>query len=138
MTFHLDAQADPDSLLADVRQGIREADPADVGKRDWEPVHLALKEDDGSVVGGLYGATMWKWLMIDGLWVSPEQRGLGLGKQLVLAAEETARERGGIESWLGTFDFQSRGFYAHLGYEAFSELQGFPPGHVHYHLRKKL
>lgn len=97
---------------------------------------MALKAEDGSTVGGVYGATMWTWLMIDGLWIAPSLRGQGLGKKLLLAAEAEAIARGCSGSWLGTFDFQSRDFYQHLGYTVFSELSGFPPGHVHFHLRK--
>ncbi|MCW1923965.1 GNAT family N-acetyltransferase [Luteolibacter arcticus] len=123
-------------LSALVRKGIREADPAETGPRDWVPVTLALEDDDGTVIGGLYGATMWQWLMIDGLWVATEHRGQGLGRRLLLAAEEMAVERGCTGSWLGTFDFQARGFYEAHGYEVFAELPGFPPGHLHYHLRK--
>lgn len=91
---------------------------------------------DGAVTGGLYGATMWKWLMIDGLWVSADHRGQGLGRQLLVAAEEIALKRGCLGSWLGTFDFQARGFYEAHGYKVFAGLSGFPPGRSHYHLVK--
>jgi len=136
MSFRLHSPADSSELSALVRKGIREADPADVGPRDWVPVNLALEDDDGTVIGGLYGATMWRWLMIDGLWVAAEHRGKGLGQQLLEAAEEMAIERGCIGSWHGTFDFQARDFYEAHGYEVFAKLPGFPPGHTHYHLQK--
>lgn len=138
MEFHIDEQADADSLPAEVRKGIRESDPLDLGDRDWNPITIALRSDDGAVVGGIYGATMWTWLMIHGLWVSPSLRGSGLGRKLLLTAESEAISRGCTGSWLGTFDFQARGFYEHLGYTVFSELSGFPPGHTHYHLVKNL
>jgi GNAT superfamily N-acetyltransferase len=136
MNFYIDEQADPDSLLAEVRKGIGESDPHDVGDRDWKPVNFALRSDDGSMVGGIHGATMWGWLMIDGLWLSPTLRGQGLGRKLLLAAETEAISRGCKGSWLGTFDFQARDFYEHLGYMVFAELPGFPPGHTHFHLKK--
>ncbi|RYD45933.1 MAG: GNAT family N-acetyltransferase [Verrucomicrobiaceae bacterium] len=138
MNYQVDQLTDPGSLPDEVRAGIREADPADVGRRDWRPIHLALRAEDGTVVGGLYGASMWSWLMIDGLWVSPSLRGRGLGKKLVLAAESIATTAGCHGSWLGTFDFQARAFYERLGYVVFAELPGFPPGHTHFHLRKDL
>ncbi len=138
MELQIDEQADADSLPAEVRKGIRESDPQGVGGRDWKPITFALRSDDGSVVGGIYGATMWTWLMIDGLWISPSLRGLGLGRKLLLAAESEAIDRGCNGSWLGTFDFQARDFYEHLGYVIFSELPDFPPGHTHFHLRKIL
>ncbi len=136
MGYRIDEQADANSLPAQVRKGIGASDPQDVGRRDWQPLNYALRSEDGAVAGGLYGATMWKWLMIDGLWVSPSLRGQGLGRKLVLAAEATAIARGCLGSWLGTFDFQARDFYERLGYTVYAELPGFPPGHAHYHLRK--
>jgi GNAT superfamily N-acetyltransferase len=136
MQYHIDQHADAASLPAEVRKGIRESDPADVGPRDWVPLNFALTAEDGSVLGGIYGATMWTWLMIDGLWISPSLRGQGFGRKLLLAAEAEAVARGCRGSWLGTFDFQARDFYQHLGYMVFSELPGFPPGHTHFHLKK--
>jgi hypothetical protein len=40
------------------------ADPLDIGTRDWRPVVLTLRAPGGTLVGGVYGATMWQWLMI--------------------------------------------------------------------------
>jgi len=134
--FTITGETDFDALFAAVRRGIRSADPDDVGPRDWQPLALGLRGRDGSLVGGVYGATMWRWLLIDGLWVDAGLRGLGLGRELVLTAEKAAIERGCLGAWLGTFDFQARHFYERLGYTVISELAGFPPGHSHYHLRK--
>ncbi len=137
MTCEIDDTADRDALPASVRQGIREADPHDVGRRDWEPLTLALRDPGGVVVGGAYGATMWTWLMIDGLWVEAGYRRKGWGRRLLQAAEEIAVKRGCRGSWLGTFDFQARAFYEAHGYVVFATLPGFPPGHTHFHLSKQ-
>jgi GNAT superfamily N-acetyltransferase len=107
-----------------------------VAPRDWRPLTLALHAPDGTLAGGLYGATIWGWLMIDGLWVAEALRGQGLGRRLLLAAEAAARARGCRGAWLGTFDFQARTFYERLGYKVFGEISGFPAGHTHYQLRK--
>jgi GNAT superfamily N-acetyltransferase len=136
MEYELTEERDPETVPVAVRAGIRGADPPDVDPRDWRPLNLALRAPDGTIVGGLYGATMWRWLLIDGLWVDRELRSRGLGRKLLLAGEATAIERGCVGAWLGTFDFQARGFYERLGYTVFAELAGFPPGHSHYHLRK--
>jgi len=136
VSYELTDESKDDSIQVEIRRGIRGADPSDVGTRDWVPLTLTLRASDGTIAGGVYGATMWGWLMIDGLWVAEELRGQGLGRRLLLEAESIAVDRGCRGSWLGTFDFQAREFYERLGYVVFAELQDFPAGHRHYHLRK--
>ena len=127
-----------DEVFATVRRGIREADPPSIGTRDWMPLCLSLRDAAGVIVGGVYGATMWRWLLIDGLWVGEPLRGQGHGRRLLRAAESTAVARGCLGAWLGTFDFQARGFYERHGYRVFGELADFPAGHTHYELFKLL
>jgi GNAT superfamily N-acetyltransferase len=138
MLYQLREEADVESIAAAVRRGIRGADPRDVGARDYQPLGVALRAPDGTLLGGVYGATIWGWLMVDGLWVAEELRGRGLGRRLLLAAEAAAVERGCRGAWLGTFDFQAREFYERLGYSVFAALPDFPVGHMHYHLKKSL
>lgn len=138
MQFDITEEHHDDSGVgAEVRRGIREADPHDVGPRDYEPLALALRERDGTLRGGVYGATMWKWLMIDGLWIAPDLRGQGLGARLLAAAEAVAIQRGCLGASLGTFDFQARAFYERQGYRAFGQLPDFPVGHSHFQLAKR-
>jgi GNAT superfamily N-acetyltransferase len=132
----IEAHEHSDEVVAGIRRGIREADPTDVGARDYQPLCLALRGAGEALQGGLYGATMWGWLMIDGLWVAAELRGRGLGTQLVEAAETIAITRGCRGAWLGTFDFQARAFYESRGYRVFAELPEFPARHQHFHLAK--
>ena len=136
MLYQLTEEADVESIAARVRRGIRGADPPDVGPRDYQPLGVALRAPDGTLLGGVYGATIWGWLMVDGLWVAEELRGRGLGRRLLLAAEAAAVKRGCRGAWLGTFDFQAREFYERLGYSVFAALPDFPAGHTHYHLKK--
>ena len=138
MNCQLDPEADLATLSALVRKGIAQADPPDVGLRDWQTICLAVRDAQGEVVGGLYGATMWSWLMIDGLWVDPGQRGRGVGRQLLLAAEEIALQRGCVGSLLNTFDFQAKVFYERNGYTVLAAMAGFPPGHTQFRLQKHL
>jgi GNAT superfamily N-acetyltransferase len=138
MNFELREEPDAALVPEAVRRGIREADPADVGPRDFEPLILSLRNPDDRIIGGLYGATMWSWLMIDGLWIDATLRSRGLGRRLLLRGEAIAVARGCRGAWLATFDFQAREFYERLGYSVFAKLPGFPAGHTHFHLRKDL
>ena len=136
MSYRLEVEADFKTLFDATREGIRGSDPEDVRPRDWRCISLALRDQGDAIVGGLYGATMWSWLLIEGLWVAENLRRQGLGQQLLLAGEDLAINRGCIGAWLGTFDFQAKAFYERQGYSVFSSLDGFPPGHTHFHLRK--
>jgi GNAT superfamily N-acetyltransferase len=133
----VEAHQHSDEVATAIRRGIREADPIDVGARDHAALCLTLRDADDALQGGLYGATMWGWLLIDGLWVTAELRGRGLGSQLLETAEAIAITRGCRGAWLGTFDFQARTFYERRGYQMFAELPDFPAGHRHFHLAKR-
>jgi len=133
----VEAQEDSSEVIAGIRRGIRDADPDDVVARDYQSLCLALRGVDDVLQGGLYGATMWGWLLIDGLWVTTELRGRGFGTRLLDAAEAIAAARGCRGAWLGTFDFQAKAFYERRGYHLFAELPDFPAGHRHFHLAKR-
>ena len=120
-----------------VRDGIRQADPPEVGVRDYQPLALGLRDRAGSLRGGAYGATIWGWLMLDGLWIAPELRRRGHGARLLAAAEAVAKKRGCRGVWLGTFDFQARSFYEGQGYSVYGQLPDFPAGHTHFQLAKR-
>jgi GNAT superfamily N-acetyltransferase len=125
-------------IQSTVRQGLRDNDPVEIPprQRDYQPLNIALRDSSDEMIGGLYGMTMWAWLMIDGIWVAEAHRGKGLGSQLLSQAEVFAIQHGCRGAWLGTFDFQGRDFYERHGYTVFAELDEFPPGHKHLHLRK--
>ena len=89
-------------------------------------------------IGGLWGRTLWGQLYIDILFVPEELRRNGVGRELVLQAEEEAFRWGGHCSWLDTYEFQARPFYERLGYEMFGTLEGPAPVYPRYFLRKRL
>lgn len=121
-----------------VRQGLRDANPPELPPRQnsYQPLYLSLRDSGDKMIGGLYGMIMWSWLTIDGLWVAEAYRGKGFGFRLLSEAEAFAIRYGCRGAWLGTFDFQGREFYERHEYIVFAELDGFPPGHKHFHLRK--
>ena len=56
----------------------------------WQFVGFYALDDGGELAGGIQGNFEWDWLHITHLWV--RERGRGLGRQLVEAAEDFARQ----------------------------------------------
>ncbi|QRK10114.1 GNAT family N-acetyltransferase [Archangium violaceum] len=94
--------------------------------------------DPGTILGGLWGLTYYRWLFIELLYVPDEMRRSGVGTQLMRTAEAEAARRGCHGIWLDTFTFQARGFYEKLGYEVFARIPDYPPGHSRLLLMKRL
>lgn len=111
---------------------------AATGLSNFLPVNLILRGACGDVLGGLIGQLWGHWLHVSHLWVAEAVRGVGQGTKLMQAAEHYARARGAVGATLETFSFQARPFYERLGYELFGMLEGYPPGHAKYFLRKSL
>ena len=86
----------------------------------------------------LTAEVVWDWIYIDELWVCPESRGAGLGKRLMLLAEEFATSQGLQGIWLWTQSRQAIGFYSRLGYEEFTRFDHFPREYVRVGFRKSL
>jgi GNAT superfamily N-acetyltransferase len=108
------------------------------GIEDRRPLVLALEDAEGRVVGGLWGRTVFGWLVVELLFVPEPLRRTGVGAELMARAESEAVARGCHAACLDTFEFQARGFYERLGYRCFGELGDFPAGRSRYFMRKTL
>nr|WP_199047718.1 GNAT family N-acetyltransferase [Dyella sp. ASV24] len=104
---------------------------------DIQPLVIALRDEHGHTVGGLWGETALDWLHVDLLAVPESMRGQDVGTALLQRAEQMARERGCVGAWLDTFAFQARGFYEKLGYTVFGEIPDHPVGGARYFLHKR-
>ena len=102
--------------------------------------HLAvlLKDESGSIIGGLWGSTGYDWLTVFLLAVPQGLRGNGVGREIMRLAETEASQRGCYGVWLNTIEFQARGFYERLGYTCFGELPHNPAGFSKFFMRKLL
>jgi GNAT superfamily N-acetyltransferase len=105
---------------------------------DYAPVNFVLRGERGDVLGGLLGQLWGAWLHVGYLWVSGTERGKGYGARLLSAAEDYARTKGAVGATLETYSFQARPFYERQGYELCGTLDGYPPGHAKFFLRKPL
>ncbi len=121
-----------------VRQGLYAHNREQVGSRHFDELSVILRNDDEEVVGGVLGGSIWGWMIIETFWVDKAVRGQGYGRQLLLHAEEIARQRACTDLILETFSFQALPFYKKLGYTVYGQLDGFPAGHTRYSLRKRL
>jgi len=99
---------------------------------------IAVRSDDGSVVGGLVGATYLGWLQVQAVWMPDELRGLGYGSALLKEAESEAIRRKCPRVFLETLSFQALPFYEKCGYTIVSQIPDFPPGGCRYALTKHL
>ncbi len=143
-----------DHKLSATMQVLDAADPADVefvrnGLRryneqyapsEFAHLYVFLRDEEGTLVGGLLGDTFWGWLAVHILWIDERYRGQGYGERLLAAAEEEARRRGCAHVQLDTLSFQARPFYEKLGYRVYGELADHPAGsgHTRYYLTKPL
>lgn len=117
---------------------IDEHNMAGTGRRDFRPLALFRRTDQGTIEAGLYGFTWADWLEIKLVWVREDLRGRGYGRQLIEAAEAEARARGCTHVWLDSYTFQAPTFYQRLGYEVFGRLPGYPAPHGRVFLTRTL
>jgi GNAT superfamily N-acetyltransferase len=133
------AVGDADADLAErLDQEISAFNAAASGHHDARMLSVAVRGDDGDLRGGLYGWTWGGCGYVDLLWVRDDQRGHGLGADLLAAAEAEIRRRGCDRVALSTHSFQAPGFYARLGYTECGRTPGYPRGHDDIHLVKQL
>jgi ribosomal protein S18 acetylase RimI-like enzyme len=105
---------------------------------DWYPLAIFVRDDDGQIVAGINGGMWGGYLEIKNLWVHEDRRGQGLGRRLLLAAEQQARAHGCAQVLLDTHDFQAPEFYKKLGYTVFGTFEGIGGRYNRYYLHKKL
>ncbi|WP_057831302.1 GNAT family N-acetyltransferase [Colwellia sp. TT2012] len=112
--------------------------PDDVGFEKDTKFAVLAKDENGKVLGGIRANAFWNYCTIELLWLSKEARGLGLGSNLMEAAEKFAKDKGFGYMRTETLSFQAKPFYEKLGYKVFGELPDYPKGHTTYCLVKEL
>jgi ribosomal protein S18 acetylase RimI-like enzyme len=130
-----DAPAEQRAQLSDAIDGWN---MVVTGDHDYRPVAIFLRDDDGSIRGGVTGGVWGTWLHVVALWVDEPLRGRGYGRSLLLAAEAEARKAGARHAFLETHTFQAPGLYQRLGYVVIAELEDYPPGESQLIMRKEL
>ncbi|BDY04679.1 GNAT family N-acetyltransferase [Ferrimonas sp. YFM] len=107
--------------------GVRQFNAQHMGDETSKPLMVCAKDKQGRVVGGVAGRTIYRQFLIEVLWVSESCRGTGLGRTLMVQAEEEARRRGCIAAQVDTLQFQAPDFYQKLGFEVIGQVTDVPP-----------
>jgi GNAT superfamily N-acetyltransferase len=120
----------PEALERRVRE-LLEADEIAVVLAGDPPQGLALMR---------FRPALWKEALdcyLEELYVVPDRRGQGIGRALMNAAMDLARERGAADMHLGTGedDVAARALYESLG---FSNREGKPDGPLNYFYEREL
>jgi N-acetylglutamate synthase-like GNAT family acetyltransferase len=105
--------------------------------RKAEVITIEILDSDTLVAGAIL-LDDWGWLKITGLWVAEENRGQGLGKQLISEAEGICKIRSLRGLYVETTSFQSPEFYKQCGFKCFGTVEDMPPGHQSFFYHKYL
>jgi predicted N-acetyltransferase YhbS len=139
MTLRIEQSQNPtDAEREAILIPLRAYNTAQAGPGNPQPLALLVRDDNGEILGGLYGRFFYQWLFIELLSVPEQARGHGLGSKLMQMAEDLAREKECVGIWLDTFDFQAPAFYKRLGYSELGQIADYPPGHKRHFFQKRL
>jgi GNAT superfamily N-acetyltransferase len=108
------------------------------GILDDDELSAFVRDDDGQLIGGIYGWVFGATGEVALLWVREDRRGHGLGGRLLTAFETKASALGCRQMLIRTHSFQAPGFYARLGYTEIGRMDDYPQGHSYHFLRKAL
>jgi len=136
VTLHDEGAPEPAASLVD--DGIGDYNSTHSSADEARPLAAVAVSADGATLGGAIGRTWGACCELRLLWVGDAQRSRGVGRALMAAFEQRARERGCTLVYLDTFSFQAPAFYRALGYACAHEIAGFAPGVVKYTMTKTL
>ena len=135
----LEIRDDPsDAELRFVEERIDEFNVAATGFRDGRRLAVFLRDVTGALRAGLTGHTWGGCCEVRFLWVRDAERGRGLGRALLGAAEGEAAARGCDRVVLSSHSFQAPDFYRKQGYMIVGQADGYPSGHRQVYLQKLL
>src|ERR1041384_4462722 len=77
---------------------------------------IFVRQENGSIVGGLTGRFLYTTFHIQYLWVAKEYRFKGLGKTLMNTLESEVKPRGTLSLCVDTYTFQAPDFYKQHGF----------------------
>lgn len=120
-----------------IEEMVYEFNASIIHKHDGE-LFTKVVRNKGEIIGGITG---WTWAEISEitlLWVKESFRKNGLGKELLLAAENEIAKRGCSTIILRSYSFQAPLFYEKNGYKTLFVLEDFPKGFQYFNFVKQM
>ncbi|MEX0681907.1 MAG: GNAT family N-acetyltransferase [Dehalococcoidia bacterium] len=139
MTTNFRLSAEPEASPKDeqlLRDRVAQWNVDVTGHRDYAPATFFIRDEDGTIRGGVLSYVWGRRLHVDILWIDEDLRGSGWGTKLIEAAHTEGRSKGAIAAYLDTFDWQARPFYERLGYKVVAEVTEVPEGHARFYMLK--
>jgi GNAT superfamily N-acetyltransferase len=131
------SDAPPPGTFEAIYTALEASSLATIGPAQPRLLVIPIRDDNGSVAGGLWGYTLFGWLHVQMLFVPQPLRRLGVGAALMASAEAEALERGCCGAYVDTFSFQAAPFYQRIGFTLFGKLDDCPPGHDRLYFHKR-
>ncbi|MBW8185578.1 GNAT family N-acetyltransferase [Shewanella nanhaiensis] len=136
MKFQVINEEAPD-LVNVLVEGVRQHLHDQIGGEATQPLSVAAY-DNGELIGGVSGRTIYGNFLIEVVWVDKRYRGTGLGRKLMESAEVQAIGRGCRVSQVDTLSIQAPLFYQKLGFKIAGEIPEFSGSPGRYFLMKTL
>lgn len=136
MKFHVSGKSN-DEVFGLLAAGVRAYNSRYMGKEVSIPLSAVCRDDDGVLIGGVSGRTIYRQFLIEVVWIHENYRAMGLGRELMALAENEAVKRGCLAAQVDTLSFQAPVFYEKLGFEVIGKVEGIPGSPDRYFMLKK-
>lgn len=134
--FRICLSADVEADGARIAAALKEDNRRAVNRPDRDYFAIVVENSAGMFLGGVHAYVQWDLLYIDDLWLAETARGQGLGRRLMMLAENEGIARGATLCVLDTNDWQARPFYEKLGYRVVSSFKFNQGRHEHFAMIK--
>ncbi|WP_299005168.1 N-acetyltransferase [uncultured Shewanella sp.] len=128
---------DNQSVLNELISGVRQYNIEHMGDEKTKPLMVVARDRDGKTIGGVAGVTIYQNFLITVVWVDEAHRGSGLGRQLMMQAENEAKGRDCLVAQLDTLSFQAPAFYQKMGFEIVGTVPGFAKSPARFFMLKR-
>lgn len=136
MKFQVSGESN-DEVFGSLVAGVRAHNFKNMGEEVSVPLSAICRDDDGVLVGGVAGRTIYQQFLIEVVWVHENYRAMGLGRELMALAENEALKRCCLAAQLDTLSFQAPVFYEKLGFEVIGKVEGIPGSPDRFFMLKK-